>query len=246
MIKSVVKSLVDRIMKGKTTAPGHTTRQANKELRRQKILNVARDLIASQGFDAFTISELASRSGVSIPTVHNLFGKKQDIVQELFGELVARIDMVLAQPDIVDPVTSTEVFVDRLLALYSDDEAFYRAAFIAGERLGLFEHEVTSGIFRKSLQIAERLCIQARENGFLEGRLDSRWMAEQLFGAQRLARQDWVAGYITLARFRQQALVSMLMTYAADATPDFHRCLCKKLDELTSLQSAESRGHCKA
>jgi len=94
-------------MKGKTTAPGHSTRQANKELRRQKILNVARDLIASQGFDAFTISELASRSRVSIPTVHNLFGKKQDIVQELFGELVARIDTVLAQPDIVDPVTSS-------------------------------------------------------------------------------------------------------------------------------------------
>jgi AcrR family transcriptional regulator len=222
-------------MTRKTTAPGHTTRQANKELRRQKILSVARDLIASQGFDAFTISELASRSEVSIPTVHNLFGKKQDIVRVLFGELVSRIDKVLAQPDIVDPVTSTEVFVDSLLTLYGDDEAFYRSAFIAGERLGLFEHEMSSGIFRKSLQIAERLCIQARENGFLEGRLDSRWMAEQLFGAQRLARQDWVSGYITLARFRQQALVGMLMTYAADATPDFHRLICSKLDELTGV-----------
>ena len=233
MIKLVVKSLLDRFMKAIPTAPGHSTRQANKELRREKILNVARDLIASQGFDAFTISELASRSGVSIPTVHNLFGKKQDIVQELFAELVARIDVVLAQPDIVDPMTSTEVFVDSLLSLYGDDETFYRAAFLAGERLGLFEHEMSSGIFRKSLQIAERLCIQARENGFLEGRLDSRWMAEQLFGAQRLARQDWVSGYITLARFRQQALVGMLMTYAADATPDFHRRICAKLDELT-------------
>ena len=220
-------------MKSKATAPGHATRQANKELRRQHILDVARDLIASRGFDAFTISELASLSGVSIPTVHNLFGKKQDIVQELFDDLVARIDAVLAQPDIVDPITSTEVFVDSLLALYGDDEAFYRAAFMAGERLGLFEHEMSSGIFRKSLQIAERLCIQARENGFLEGRLSSRWMAEQLFGSQRLARQDWVGGYISLARFRRQALVGMLMTYAADATPEFHQRICDKLDDLT-------------
>jgi AcrR family transcriptional regulator len=221
-----------RHMKNKTLAPGHSTRQANKKLRRQKILNTARELIASQGYDAFTISELANRSEVSIPTVHNLFGKKQDIVQELFGELVERIDKVLAQPDIVDPVTSTEVFVDSLLTLYSDDEIFYRAAFLAGERLGLFEHEMSSGIFRKSLKIAERLCVQAHENGFLEGRLNSQWMAEQLFGAQRLARQDWVGGYITLARFRQQALVGMLMTYAADATPPFHRRVCIKLDEL--------------
>lgn len=219
-------------MQAKATAPGHATRQANKELRRQKILDIARDLIATHGFDAFTISELASRSGVSIPTVHNLFGKKQDIVLELFGDLVARIDEVLAQPDLVDPLKSTEVFVDSLLALYRDDEAFYRAAFIGGERLGLFEHEMSSGIFKKSMQIAERLCVQARENGFLEGRLDSHWMAEQLFGSQRLARQDWVSGYISLERFRQQALVGMLMTYAADATPTFHDRLCEKIDEL--------------
>ena len=220
-------------MTGTTNPPGHATRQANKELRRQKILGVARDLIASQGFDAFTISELASRSGVSIPTVHNLFGKKQDIVLELFDELVARIDEVLAQPDLEDPLTSTEVFVDSLLALYRADEAFYRAAFMGGERLGLFEHEMSSGIFKKSMLIAERLCVQARENGYLEGRLDSHWMAEQLFGSQRLARQDWVSGYITIERFRQQALVGMLMTYAADATPDFHRRICNKIDELT-------------
>ena len=222
------------------TAPGHSTRQTNKALRRQRILLNARDLIASQGFDAFTISELASRSGVSIPTVHNLFGKKQDIVQELFAELVARIDRVLAQPDHVDPVSSSEVFLDNLLALYSEDEAFYRAAFMAGERLGLFEHEMASGIFRKSLQIAERLCVQAHENGYLLGQLDSVWMAEQLFGAQRLARQDWVGGYITLAQFRRQALVGMLMTYAADATPEFHHCICNKLDEIRSEQSTFS------
>lgn len=219
-------------MTSKATAPGHATRQANKERRRQKILNVARDLIATRGFEAFTISELASRSEVSIPTIHNLFGKKHDIVLELCDELVTRIDQVLAQPELIDPVASAEVFIDKLLALYRDDETFYRAAFVAAERSGLFEHEMSSGIFSKSLRIAERLCIQARDNGFLEGRLDSRWLAEQLFGCQRLARQDWVSGYINLERYRQQVLIGMLMTYAGDATPEFHQRICAKLDEL--------------
>ena len=76
------------------------------------------------------------------------FLSKHDIVLELFGELVARIDYVLAQPDLDDPIMSTEVFVDSLLALYREDESFYRAAFMGGERLGLFEHEMASGIFR--------------------------------------------------------------------------------------------------
>jgi len=220
-------------MQDKVTAPGHTTRQANKQLRRQKILGVAKDLIASQGFEAFKISELATRSEVSIPTVHNLFGKKEDIVRELCEDLVTRINQVLAQPDLIDPVKSAEAFIDNLLALYRDDEAFYRAAFMAAERSGLLEHEASNGIFSQSLHIAERLCIQARDNGFLEGRLDSRWLAEQLFGCQRLARQDWVNGYINLERYRQQVLIGMLMSYCADATPEFHQRICAKLDELT-------------
>ena len=220
-------------MNQKATAPGHATRQVNKELRRQKILGVARELIATQGFDAFTISALAIRSGVSIPTVHNLFGKKNDIVLELFRELVARIDVVLAEPDLADPIASTEKFVDSLLGLYSADEAFYRAAFLGGERLGLFEHEMSEGIFRKSLGVAQRLCIQARDQGYLKGRLDSRWLAEQLFNTQRMARHDWVSGYIGLARYRQQVLIGMLMTYAADATPVFHERLCAKIQVLS-------------
>lgn len=221
-------------MSDTAVARGQSTRQINKERRRQKILSVARELIASQGFDAFTISELASRSGVSIPTVHNLFGKKNDIVLELFRELVRRIDEVLAQPDIVDPIAGVETFIDNLLALYAADETFYRAAFLGGERLGLFEHEMSDGVFRKSLEVAGRLCDQARSNGYLRGRVDARSLAEQLFNSQRMARQDWVSGYIDLKRYRQQALIGMLLTFAADATPEFHQRICDKLDELIS------------
>ncbi len=92
---------------------------------------------------------------------------------------------------------------------------------------------MTDGIFRKSLGVAERLCIQARDNGYLEGRLDSRWLAEQLFNTQRMARQDWVSGYIGLERYRQQVLIGMLITYAADATPEFHQRILRKIAALS-------------
>ena len=92
-----------------------------------------------------------------------------------------------------------------------------------------------SGIFNKSLRIAEKLCLQAVDDGFLLGRIDSSWLAEQLFGCQRLARQDWVAGYIDLERYRNQVLIGMYVTYAADAAPEFHRRLLKRIDELVKL-----------
>jgi AcrR family transcriptional regulator len=213
-------------------ARGNFTRQANKELRRRKILGVARDLIASQGFESFTLSELALLSGVSVPTIHNLFGKKHDVFEALCTEMVVRVGEAVSNPEIDDPVAAAEAFIDNLLALYRDDETFYRAAFVAGERIGLFEHQLPSGIFAKSLKIAQKICDDAQNNGYLQGKINSDWLAEQLFGCQRLARQDWVNGYIDLERYRTQVLVGMYMIYAADATPRFHKRLCACIDDL--------------
>jgi len=212
-------------------ARGNKTRQTNKELRRQRILHIARNQIASRGFEAFTLKDLAAEAEVTVPTIHNLFGKKYDIFRELCTEMVVRIEQVLSNPDMSDPIMAIEAFVDNLLSLYRDDEDFYRAAFVAGERTGLFEHDLPAGIYNKSLKIARNLCNRAKENGFLQGRVDSGCLAEQLFGCQRLARQDWVGGYIDLDRYRSQVLIGMCLTYAADATPEFHRRLCTAIDE---------------
>ncbi|MEM8497470.1 MAG: TetR/AcrR family transcriptional regulator [Pseudomonadota bacterium] len=215
-------------------ARGNDTRQINKELRRQRILGVAREQISSQGLEAFTLKGLAQASGVTVPTIHNLFGKKHDIFRELCTELVVRVERALSSPDIADPIEAIHAFVDSLLGLYREDEAFYRAAFVAGERTGLFEHDLPSGIYNKSLSIAEKLCADAKENGFLQGRVDSNTLAKQLFGCQRLARQDWVGGYIDLDRYRSQVLTGMCLTYAADSTPQFHQRLCAVIDAMTN------------
>jgi AcrR family transcriptional regulator len=219
-------------MSSPTLARGNATRQANKKLRRQRILDIAKHLIASQGFEAFTLSQLAKEAGVSTPTIHNLFGKKDDIFQELVSQMVNTISLALSNPDMSDPIEGAEVFTDNLLRLYKQDEAFYRSAFMAADRTGLFDHKLPDGIFHQSLQIAERLCTEAKENGFLKGNIATATLAEQLFACQRLARQDWVNGYIDLQRYRKQVLIGMYITYAADASPDFYKMLCGKINEL--------------
>ena len=219
-------------MSSPTLARGNITRQANKKLRRQRILDIAKHLIASQGFEAFTLSQLAKEAGVSTPTIHNLFGKKDNIFQELVSQMVNTISLALSNPDVSDPIEGAEVFTDNLLRLYKQDEAFYRSAFMAADRTGLFDHKLPNGIFHQSLQIAERLCTEAKENGFLKGNIATGTLAEQLFACQRLARQDWVNGYIDLQRYRKQVLIGMYITYAADASPDFYKMLCNKINQL--------------
>lgn len=124
-------------MSSPVVARGNVTRQANKKLRRQRILDIAKTLIASQGFEAFTLSQLAREAGVSTPTIHNLFGKKDDIFQELVSQMVDTIGLALSNPDMSDPIEGAEVFTDNLLQLYKQDEAFYRSAFMAADRTGL-------------------------------------------------------------------------------------------------------------
>ena len=221
-------------MGSQVIARGNTTRQANKKLRRQHILDMAKNLIAADGFEAFTLTQLAKEAGVSAPTIYNLFGKKNDIFHELVAEMVETIGVAMSNPDTSDPIEGAEVFTDNLLHLYEKDQAFYRAAFIAADRTGLFDHELPTGIFRQSLQIAQRICVAALEDGFLQGNIESVKLAEQLFACQRLTRQDWVNGYIDLKQYRQQVLMAMYMTYAADASPDFHKRLCAKIQQLNN------------
>ncbi|MGB2741440.1 MAG: helix-turn-helix domain-containing protein [Cognaticolwellia sp.] len=214
---------------------GTVARQANKLRRRNNILNIARELICTRGFDDFTISELANIAEVTIPTIHNLFGKKIDIFQELVEEMVIRIQDALVQPDLKDPIDTAETFIDNLLALYKQDESFYRAAFLAGERAKLFEHDSPAGIFRKSLSIANEVCLKARENGYLLGRVDQEVLAKQLFSGQRLARHDWINGYINLAEYRTQVLTAVYLTFLADASAAFTDTLHQKLTILQQV-----------
>ena len=93
---------------------------------------------------------------------------------------------------------------------------------------------MSDGIFAKSIRVAERLCQRALDQGYLLGRIDSPLLAQQLFGAQRLPRQDWVSGYIDLNTYRQRALIGMLLTFAADATPELHARICEAVDQIAA------------
>lgn len=219
-------------MSERPVARGSATRTANKIKRRENILKSARTILANQDYDAFTLNLLATEAKVTIPTIHNLIGKKSDILKELVGGTLTRVEEVLSIGDFSDPVLACEAFIDSLISLYQEDEDFYKAAFVAGERAKLFEHELPTGIFNKALKLANQVCEQSVETGYLMGNISSSQLAEQLFANQRLARLDWIHGYIDLETYRKQVLIGMFITMAADATPEMHKRLMEKLERL--------------
>ena len=219
-------------MQRQSLARGLETRIANKHKRRDHIVACAGKIIAEDGLEAFTIARLAERADVTIPTVHNLLGKRADILNTLVNETMTEVMAAATGFDPSDTIAAVEDFINGLTRLLATNESLYRAAFIAGEWTNYFEHRSTTGIVAQARNQARLICKNAIAQGKLEGRIDEELIATRLFSSQRLARLDWMHGYIDLETYRTQVLTGMLITLCADAAPDFKEELLAKINAL--------------
>jgi len=220
-------------MKKPVKALGNVTRQANKKLRRERIFNIAKRLIAAKGLEDFTISELADEAGVTTPTIHNLFGKKSDIIRELVSNLIEQMQGNVLNPPI-DPIENAKFFVDNVVALFEQDTDFYRAAFMSAEQVKLFDPRIPDGLFQRAQQLAAPRK-EWYESGLFLGNIEPSTIMKRVHNSNRLGRIDWVSGYIDLNQFRHQVLEGILLVYASDASPELHVRLSEEINGLISL-----------
>jgi AcrR family transcriptional regulator len=220
-------------MKKPIEALGNTTRQANKKLRRERIFNLAKRLIAAKGLEDFTISELAEEAEVTKPTIHNLFGKKSDIIKELVSNLIEQMQGAAVNPPI-DPIENAKFFVDNVVATFEQDTDFYRAALMSAEQLRLFDPRIPDGLFQRAQQVAAPRK-DWYEAGLFLGNIEPSTIMKKVHNSNRLGRIDWVSGYIDLNQFRHQVLEGILLVYASDASPEFHVRLSEEINGLSKL-----------
>ena len=221
-------------MKKSGQALGNVTRQANKKLRRERIFNLAKRLIAAKGLEDFTISELADEAGVTTPTIHNLFGKKSDIIKELVSNLIEEIQSTFLHNPPIDPIERAKFRIDGMVAAYEQDTDFYRAALMSAEQIRLFDPRIPDGLFQQ----AEKLAAPSKEwyeSGLFLGNIESSIIMKRVHSSNRLGRLDWVRGYIDLNQYRHQVLEGILMVYASDASPELHARLIEEINGLNSL-----------
>tara|TARA_B110000967_G_scaffold144802_1_gene148199 strand:- start:441 stop:1103 length:663 start_codon:yes stop_codon:yes gene_type:complete len=220
-------------MKKPIEALGNTTRQANKKLRRERIFNIAKHLIAEKGLEDFTISELAEEAGVTTPTIHNLFGKKSDIIKELISNLIEQMQGVTLNPP-TEPIENAKFFVDNVVAQFEQDTDFYRAALMSAEQVRLFDPRIPDGLSQRAQQLAAPRKDWYKA-GLLLGNIEPSTIMKRVHNSNRLGRIDWVSGYIDLKQFRHQVLEGILMVYASDASPEFHVRLSEEINRLSEL-----------
>jgi TetR/AcrR family transcriptional regulator, cholesterol catabolism regulator len=77
-----------------------TPRQSQKEATRQRVLDAARELFDTHGYQGTTIREIAKRAQVSVGSVFTTFASKGEILSEV---MAARLDPLYAEIDRVMP-----------------------------------------------------------------------------------------------------------------------------------------------
>ena len=94
---------------------------------RQRILDVASELFAEQGYDATSLREIADRMGFTKAALYYHFQSKDDILKalvqpafELVGELVARLERATGAEDWADALT------DVIAWFYDNNLVFFR------------------------------------------------------------------------------------------------------------------------
>jgi AcrR family transcriptional regulator len=100
---------------GSVPARSATPRQSQKEATRQRVLDAARELFDTHGYQGTTIREIARRARVSVGSVFTTFASKGEILSEV---MVARLDPLFAEIDRVMPHLRGST-ADRLRTMFA-------------------------------------------------------------------------------------------------------------------------------
>lgn len=73
-------------------------REENKELKREKIISAAKEIISSEGLDKLTMRYLADYAGVSSRTPYNLFESKTDILVAIIFDAIKTVQLPDLKP----------------------------------------------------------------------------------------------------------------------------------------------------
>ena len=202
--------------------------------RRARIIEEARRLIGAHGFEGLSLRKLAAAAEVTVPTIYNLIGGKDQILTELFADWVGMIERELTKIDEDHPLDKAEAVVVEATRMIGENKEYFRSAQIAADHIERTDQSVDEWkqLGARAATMQENAARLAQEQGLLRGDVSARVLGEQIFTNYRVASNSWTYRRITLERFRHDGLLGVYLYFLSDATEAFRPVLLKKLDGL--------------
>jgi AcrR family transcriptional regulator len=193
-----------------------SARQTQKEATRNRVIDAARELFDTNGYQGTTIREIASHARVSVGSVFTTFASKYEILSQVMQD---RLDGLYAELDRVMPYLrgSTADRLRTMFAIHFAFEARHKRLFLA--YIGAtydWTLPTTSTLMGRNHRLQEIIC-ECLAKGAVEGDVrpeaDSQEVVDLLMGAYvwiyRLAAWDDAdAPAMTAVMDRQIALIA--------------------------------------
>ncbi|MEM1403623.1 MAG: TetR/AcrR family transcriptional regulator [Pseudomonadota bacterium] len=221
-----------------------STRVANKQKRREQILEGARALLLEGGYDAFTTRKLAERSGVSVPTIYNLIGGKEDVLSALIASSEREFWDTVEFPKKDDDLDAIESFFNQCVDVSVSKPAEMASFVLVADRIPSayaflgYEHPDQPGVGAQSVAFTTKAASVFLDAGFLTGRIATATMGEHFFSVYRNPHRDWAHGVITANEFRRRFVRSAMLVMCADANDITRQQLFRRIEALDT--AAES------
>lgn len=143
-------------------------REQNRDDQRERILDAARSLFASRGFEAVTMAEVAEVAGVARATVFNHFGSKvalvEAITENVFAYWAGMLESALADEKTPTPTLVRSLFEQMGLGI-EQFQGFHRGVFreIMKIQVGLEEGGAAALTSERARELLERLIARGQE-----------------------------------------------------------------------------------
>ena len=221
-----------------------STRDRNKRKRREGILTAARKILIAEGYDGLTTRGLAEAAGVTVPTIYNLIGGKDEVLSELIADDVEQTWSQLVLPPVGPTLAAADCFIDLCVRSLDEREQSVRANILASDRVvgaytsGADPSLAGSAASSRSVEMATHTVQALQQGGALRGDLAALTLGEQIFICFRDPLRDWGYGLISLGEFRRRLSRGVYMVLCSDATESIRQELVARINQLESEQGS--------
>jgi len=170
--------------------------------RRERILGAARSIIAEAGYPGLSMRALAQASRVTVPTIYNLIGTKEDVVVEAVAEQMR--GFVLGLEAKGDLLALVQAAIDDFIAL----PVYYRGLLPAlSNKLSLHGRDARHPM-REQIEAALRA---AKSAGDLKEKVDPVLLSERIQTHLEATSLQWSEGHLDDTAFRAAALFEVAL-----------------------------------
>ncbi len=175
-------------------------RRAERQNRREDVLNAAIEVFAQKGSNLATIADVAKRARVALGTVYLYFNSKDDLLQKCMSEvIVSEITQIIElTSSIMDPMERLYAFFTHHIELVESKPFIARFISVELRQSELFNRRNPG---YNPIQLYLDFVIEQTTNAIVSGRIkhiDPQAFAMLLVGAMDIIIWQWLASSIPL------------------------------------------------